>query len=84
MFRLFMLSLYSDPTVQLYKSRGAFMKKGEKFTIEDGVLICVPAHSISYHIIPLVRDNWKEVCDMSRPVCRTSTAGKLVFMEWQC
>ena len=40
-YAIFVTADCGDPTAQLYKSRGVFMKKGEKFTIEDGMYVCL-------------------------------------------
>ena len=61
---------------QWQKSPGVFMrKKDKKFTIEDGILIEI---FITFTIVLLVRDNWEEVCNMSKPLVHTSIPGKIM------
>ena len=61
---------------QWQKSPGVFMrKKDKKFTIEDGILIEI---FITFTIFLLVRDNWEEVCNMSKPLVHTSIPGKIM------
>ena len=60
------------------------MRKNDKFTIENGMYLYHLKCCKLITMVSLVRDNWKEVCDMSKPLVHTSLSGEILEFCQYC